>query len=952
MTSVPIVDTLVINTQTSGQCCIELCQGDITELDVKDKVDVICVSVLGRDYCTPASTLIGALQHKLNLSIRELAKDKEEDLRHAYMCWWSKPLPKKLPYKKLLCFENTWGRYCPQELVANVFRCLVPILNNEPGTVITPLLNTGGQGHDEVAILVGMVEAAAKWMKAGLPLKKLKIVLYATVFKGKITTMRMRDPEGILTAFRNLKERFSRETFIPMAVPLEYDIYLSHCAVDSEIASMVEAKLLASKPGIRIYKGRQDPADDRDEKDGAEGSFWQEDMYKIMSRCARVVPILSPSFLESKACVDLYNMALCCNRRAQRDLLAPLYIESIQDMPTYMGLVQYIDCSPKDEVKISDGCAHLVQSLEHASMKVHIEMVIADASPLHYDIFVSYSHRDSKLAIPVVEKLQRMNPDLRIFFDIQELKAGTTWQKMLYHAIDGCRSFMALVSNSYMKSAMCIEEFNLALAKHCSLESQLRLVPVCIEPLVDPLLEFRQVKLINAKPGVFEPAMEIICTSLVDWIAGRDWHPQLDSIFKRKMERILDASEYAVERRRLEFTLKYGRGEKMLKRDDVNYPPSLHGVYCRSVASEDTNSEDAPCDVAFSCAPEDRKFVSFATKILREVSPGLIIKETADTENERLALMESAQKVVVFLSANYLESVEQVEEFHTILLRQRYRSPTQVLFPITLHNLPQLPTYFHLIPSEFNLFDPLWVDLFCKHVINIKALQQMYKVHADHWAGRYENIGMIAAIHSLLVQLKNEREQPPALKTSQQPMLLNVLLLRAEVNRLYQKVKEAGAQDGDSSDTDGKGGSSHEGSKDAESLDDDGLLHIVSEVMTRGKGNCVAEGLSDSIASEGDELNEETKPSPEALPSSTEARSQNVINSQDSSLNQNPGGPDEETKKPSLKDSSTEIGRIQDTSPIIDEQVADRAAHTDSVGRSDEEHAVTGILGRRCCTLL
>ncbi|XP_022091442.1 uncharacterized protein LOC110979711 [Acanthaster planci] len=764
MSNFLVEDTLVINTQSSGQCCIELCQGDITQLDVRDRVDVICVSV---------------------------------------------------------------GRLCrPQELVANVFRCLVPILNNEPGTVITPLLNTGGQGQDEAAMLVGMVEAAAKWMKAGLPLKQLKIVLYATVVKGKLIAKRMRDPEGIVKAFRNLKERYNKETFIPMAVPLEYDIYLSHCAVDSEIASMVEAKLLASKPGIRIYKGRQDPADDRDEKDGAEGSFWQEDMYKIMSRCARVVPILSPSFLASKACVDLYNMALCCNRRAQRDLLAPLYIESIQDMPTYMGLVQYIDCSPKDEVKISDGCAHLVQSLEHASMKVHIEMVIADASPLHYDIFVSYSHRDSKLAIPVVEKLQRMNPGLRIFFDIQELKAGTTWQKMLYHAIDGCRSFMALVSNSYMKSAMCIEEFNLALAKHCSLESQLRLVPVCIESLVDPLPEFRQVKLINATPGVFEPAMEIICTSLVDWIAGRGWQPQLDSIFKRKMRKILDASEYAVERRRLEFTLKYGRGEKMLKRDDVNYPPSLHGVYCPRVASEDTNSEDAPCDVAFSCAPEDRKFVSLATKILREVSPGLVIKETADTENERLALMESARKVVVFLSANYLESVEQVEEFHTILLRQRYRSPTQVLFPITLHNLPQLPTYFHLIPCEFNLFDPLWMDLFLKHV-NIRALRQMYKVHADHKVERYESIGLIAAIHSLLAELQNEREQPPALKTSQQPMLLNVLLLRAEVNRLYKKVKEAGAQDGDSSDTDGKCGSSHEGSKDAESQDDDYLLNIV-----------------------------------------------------------------------------------------------------------------------------
>ena len=33
----------------------------------------------------------------------------------------------------------------PQELVANVFRCLVSILKDEDGSVITPLLNTGDQ---------------------------------------------------------------------------------------------------------------------------------------------------------------------------------------------------------------------------------------------------------------------------------------------------------------------------------------------------------------------------------------------------------------------------------------------------------------------------------------------------------------------------------------------------------------------------------------------------------------------------------------------------------------------------------------------------------------------------------------------------------------------------------------------------------------------------------------
>ena len=44
------------------------------------------------------------------------------------------------------CFcVASFGLGRPQELVANVYRCLVPILNNKDGSVITPLLNTGDQ---------------------------------------------------------------------------------------------------------------------------------------------------------------------------------------------------------------------------------------------------------------------------------------------------------------------------------------------------------------------------------------------------------------------------------------------------------------------------------------------------------------------------------------------------------------------------------------------------------------------------------------------------------------------------------------------------------------------------------------------------------------------------------------------------------------------------------------
>ena len=59
---------------------------------------VIMIFLLG-DYAATRTSLIGALKHNLDLSVRDLAKDKAEDLRRYFHCWWSKPLAAYLPYR-------------------------------------------------------------------------------------------------------------------------------------------------------------------------------------------------------------------------------------------------------------------------------------------------------------------------------------------------------------------------------------------------------------------------------------------------------------------------------------------------------------------------------------------------------------------------------------------------------------------------------------------------------------------------------------------------------------------------------------------------------------------------------------------------------------------------------------------------------------------------------------
>lgn len=89
--------------------------------------------------------MIGALFRDLDISVTKLSKDKE-DLRQTLSCWWSKVLPKKLPYKRILCFEGNFKKGCkPPSTISEVFRSLVSLAQNKDMTVMMPLLASGAQ---------------------------------------------------------------------------------------------------------------------------------------------------------------------------------------------------------------------------------------------------------------------------------------------------------------------------------------------------------------------------------------------------------------------------------------------------------------------------------------------------------------------------------------------------------------------------------------------------------------------------------------------------------------------------------------------------------------------------------------------------------------------------------------------------------------------------------------
>jgi TIR domain len=94
-----------------------------------------------------------------------------------------------------------------------------------------------------------------------------------------------------------------------------------------------------------------------------------------------------------------------------------------------------------------------------------------------YDLFVSYSHRDTEQVLEIIRQLQSMRPNLRIFLDREELNTGMAWQQELYDALDDCDKVVAVYSPGYISSKVCKEEFNIAIFRHRDSEEGV-LIPI------------------------------------------------------------------------------------------------------------------------------------------------------------------------------------------------------------------------------------------------------------------------------------------------------------------------------------------------------------------------------------------------------------------------------------------------------------------------------------------
>jgi hypothetical protein len=117
---------------------------------------------------------------------------------------------------------------------------------------------------------------------------------------------------------------------------------------------------------------------------------------------------------------------------------------------------------------------------------------------IKYDVFISYSHKNTYEAYALVDKIKSVRPNIRIFIDKLELNTGVAWQQNLFEALESSKTVICLYSPDYLQSKVCKDEFHAAWIMHRENEKSNILFPILLYsvelPIHMQLIQFEDVR--------------------------------------------------------------------------------------------------------------------------------------------------------------------------------------------------------------------------------------------------------------------------------------------------------------------------------------------------------------------------------------------------------------------------------------------------------------------------
>lgn len=314
---------------------ISLYEGDLAAIPPDHRADILVVSAFPGDYSPVPGTLIEAL-HTAGLSVAALAGDKLHDLRQSTGFWLSRPLGASghaLNVDQIACFEPMVLGSAP-DAVAAMFRGLFPFLKaTGEQTVAMPILASGLQGWRPADMLIALLDAACHWMRRGLPISDLKIVIRPGPRRGELV--------AVMKSFRVARASALAETAPSTG---SYDVFLSYSSADRAGADAVTAALKARGDVATVFDFRRDIQ---------KGANWQQELDRAVASSRSIVTLLSPDYFASPECVEELMQARLRHKRAG-NVLVPIYWRELgQDLDLWLQIINFFDCREADSLRLT-----------------------------------------------------------------------------------------------------------------------------------------------------------------------------------------------------------------------------------------------------------------------------------------------------------------------------------------------------------------------------------------------------------------------------------------------------------------------------------------------------------------------------------------------------------------------------------------------------------------------
>jgi hypothetical protein len=305
--------------------------------------------------------------------MEEVSHNKSIDLRSQLHCWLSKPLAereqRKFNIKQVLCFEPGEKIKHPQEVVGDIFRCINTFaFDDENNVVAMPIIATGYQKIPLSKILPVLLEAANFWLKNGLPLDCLKLVVHSnekaqqamilfTNFKKELQFTIAEKPLGgsgavpLPPSASTIEDRATKEKIDtidikkPSSPKKGYDYFLSYAHAHSKEVQVFVNALKSNNETVSVFYDRESIPP---------GGLWIQQISSALQQAHKVLVFLSPEYDKSPVCWDEFQCAKLMEYNRKKSIIQTVYLYGYKEteMPLIMGIYSYIDCREGDEKKL------------------------------------------------------------------------------------------------------------------------------------------------------------------------------------------------------------------------------------------------------------------------------------------------------------------------------------------------------------------------------------------------------------------------------------------------------------------------------------------------------------------------------------------------------------------------------------------------------------------------